>query len=129
MILRVVSGIMFLVFALCMIVQLNDPDGSLWMVIYAFPALLSAMAAFKKHTAASVLGALAYPIAFAILMPWDHIDQLGSYVSEVHMSSQASEYSREAIGLLIAGAWMAVLAVVWYRNRKTTTPQSTNATE
>lgn len=117
MILRIVSGIMFLIFGLCIAVQINDPDGSFWMVIYAFPALVSAMAVFNKFTIASVLGAIAYPVAFAVLMPWDHIDQLGAYVSEVHMSSQASEYSREAIGLLIAGVWMAVLAFAWYRKR------------
>lgn len=108
---------MFLVCLLSVIVQVNDPDGSLWIVIYGFPTLLSAMAVFRVFTAASLLGAITYPIAFAILMPWDHIDQLGAYVSEVHMSSQSSEYSREALGLLIVGVWMAVLAVLWFRNR------------
>ncbi len=117
MITRIVSGIMFLVCALCVLVQINDPDGSMWILIYAFPTLLSAMAVFHRFTVAAVLGAIAYPIAFVLLMPWDHIDQLGAYVSEVHMSSQESEHSREAIGLLIVGLWMFALSVLWYRNR------------
>lgn len=117
MVFRIICGIMFIICLLSILVQLNDTDGSLWMTIYAFPTLLSGMAVFKKYTVASVLGAVTYTLAFAILMPWGHIDQLGSYVSEVKMTSQESEHSREAIGLLICGVWMTVLAVAWYRNR------------
>ncbi len=47
---RIVYGILSLLMLLFMAVQYNDPDGLLWMGIYAIPAVWCALAAFWRQS-------------------------------------------------------------------------------
>lgn len=114
---RIAHAIFFLMFLLSIVVQYNDPDGVLWMLLYATPAAITAAAFFQHLSPLALPLALAYTITSFIWMPWDHISHLGEYVSEVHMSSPESEYSRESLGLLIGAVWMYAISVGWWRNR------------
>ena len=44
---RWLNGLFFLLMLLFIVVQFNDPDGVMWMFIYAVPMLWSAIAAFR----------------------------------------------------------------------------------
>jgi hypothetical protein len=85
------------------------------MLLYATPAALTAAAFFRHLSPLALPLGIAYCITAALWMPWDHVAHLGEYVSEVHMSSPESEYSRESLGLLISGIWMLVIAAAWWR--------------
>ena len=44
---RILCGILCLLMLLFIGVQINDPDGAIWMVIYAIPALWAGVAAWR----------------------------------------------------------------------------------
>ncbi|XP_061701881.1 transmembrane protein 220 isoform X2 [Syngnathoides biaculeatus] len=46
---RACNGMMSLFFGLATYVQINDPDGALWMFGYGVPAVLCALIGFKPH--------------------------------------------------------------------------------
>lgn len=91
-------------------VQYNDPDGPLWMAIYAIPALWTAIAAFKPHwlqsvwlkglLSTSMLGAIGGLIYF-----WPTSQRWWSV--EVWYDT---ETAREGMGMMVV---IMVLLVVW----------------
>ncbi|MBI1317720.1 MAG: hypothetical protein GC168_02080 [Candidatus Hydrogenedens sp.] len=115
---RIMAGLMVPALLLSIGVQYNDPDGPLWMAIYAFPLALAILALVKRVNVFAPLGAAAYGLAFAVWMPWGYLSHVPEYVSTVHMTSQESEWAREAIGLLICAVWMVFPAVTWWRQRR-----------
>ena len=97
-------AIVFVVFAA---VQYNDPDGLLWVGLYGFAVLASAMSAAGRHSWLPVVGLVVYAPGFVLLAPsidggWWH-----------------SEQAREGLGLLAASLWMCVLIGQWLRSRDT----------
>ena len=56
MLLRVASGVMTLLFLLCVVVQYNDPDVLLWIVIYLIPAAWAFAGAFRMPQVRSPAG-------------------------------------------------------------------------
>jgi len=79
-------------------VQYNDPDGSLWILIYAVPAIWAAIAAFKSTW-------LVNKLVHALLLVC--IATPGWWRQEVWWET---ETAREGMGMMIVAV---VLAVVW----------------
>jgi len=115
---RIAAALMVPALALSIAVQYNDPDGPLWMAIYGFPLVLAVLALFKRVNVLAPIGAVVYGAAFVYWMPWAFIANVPAYVSTVHMTSQESEWAREAIGLALCAVWMAFPAVVWLKRPK-----------
>ncbi len=90
---------MFMVFA---VVNLNDPDGWIWALIYAAVAILPFIRKIKQtplNQLALVLLVLGLLIASGILNPW--------------MPKQADdrmvnmwEHQREGLGLILGALWL-----------------------
>jgi len=115
---RIAAALMVPALGLSIAVQYNDPDGLLWAGIYGFPLALAVLALFKRVNVLAPIGAIIYGAAFAYWMPWAYIANVPEYVSTVHMTSQESEWAREAIGLALCAVWMAFPAVVWLKRPK-----------
>jgi len=101
-------------------VQYNDPDGPMWMAIYAVPALWCALAAFKRDcllskTARWLLPACAAVSAAAMVYFWPKTQ--GWWKQEVWWEV---ETAREGMGMMIV---LLVLMVVWF-----STPRSRQQT-
>jgi hypothetical protein len=117
MLLRIVSGVMALVFLLCVVVQYNDPDGMVWMAIYGAAGVLSALAALRPGRpdwrVAAAVGGIAAAWGLALFagvggrVSWPEI--FGDY----EMKTAAIEEARESIGLAIVALWCGLLA--WMR--------------
>lgn len=114
MVFRVVGALMTVLLAVAVAVQYNDPDPIPWMAIYGAAAALSALAVVRGRaplTPVAVVGVVA--------VVWGLMVARGAYgrlpLSEMfqswEMNSRGIEEAREASGLLIVAAWMAVLAV------------------
>ncbi len=115
--LRVVSIIMFVLLLLCVIVQFNDPDGLVWMLIYGYGTVVTAFAVAKRYTVFAVVGVVGYLAGFFYWLPGIVVENPTHLLTDLQMGERGVEEAREAIGLLIAAAWMLVLSIVWYRNR------------
>jgi len=112
---RIVAAVMVVLLGLSIGVQYNDSDGLLWTAIYGFPLLLAVLAIFKRVNPLAVVGVLVYTLAGMFQMPWAFVAQVPEYVSTVQMTTNESEYAREAIGLWLCAAWMLFPAVAWWR--------------
>ncbi|MCL4691611.1 MAG: hypothetical protein KJ060_03770 [Candidatus Hydrogenedentes bacterium] len=115
--LRVVSVIMLILLLLCVIVQFNDPDGLVWMLIYGYGTVVTAFAVAKRYTVFAVVGVVGYLAGFFYWLPGIVVENPTHLLTDLQMGERGVEEAREAIGLLIAAAWMLVLSIVWYRNR------------
>ncbi len=102
---RIVAGLMAIVFAGFGIVQYNDPDGVLWAVIYATPALVSLVVALGRVPLGLPALALTFSAGFAYLAP--ELFQRDWIESEV---------GRESAGLLIAAIWFFALMIAQRKN-------------
>lgn len=99
---RVAAAFMLLPLAASVVVQINDPDGLVWMLIYGYSIVVTFPAIFGLYSAWAIPGALGYLAGFAYLVPGFEAPYL------------KSELTREGGGLLIAGVWTLALAVAWY---------------
>jgi hypothetical protein len=103
----VAGGVAFVAFAW---LQLNDPDPVPWVLAYGFTAALSGVAAFRPlpPLLAGAWGAICAASAGLILWMWDgNSAPMGPESQGIF----AEEVVREAVGLGLVTAWMAVLAV------------------
>ena len=100
----------------CIAVQYNDPDAVVWMLIYGYGFVLTAMAFFGKYTHFSTLGAVAYFLGFVFVVPGWNWDTL-MLLTRPKMDTYDVELVREGIGLLIVAVWMGVLAVAGHRRK------------
>ena len=94
-----------LLFSLFAIVQINDPDPSLWVLVYS----LSAIFCFLHHKQKLINYnlALLYGILSSLYGGIILLNQIGFYNKNQMMGLQ--ETSREAIGLFIVAFWMFAL--------------------
>ena len=117
--LRWLNVIMTVMFALCVAVQYNDPDALLWILIYAYAVVVTAMAAADRYTILALIGFAGFFAGFAYLSPGLlEIDDPTELVTDIRMDSIDVEVAREAVGLLISSLWLLVLSVVWFRRRR-----------
>lgn len=96
-------------------VQYNDPDGAMWMVIYAVPAVWTAIAVFRQSALQKSLlnGLLVGCIAASaagILYYWPTTPRW--WASEVWFET---ETAREGMGMMII---TIVLLLVWISGRR-----------
>ncbi len=120
---RIVSGIMLPMFLMSIAVQYNDPDGWVWMLIYAFPALLAILGLMNEVSVAAIPMSAIFTVGAAILMPWNELGLFGEYVSQWHMKNSNAEYMREALGLFVCVAYFDFLTVVYFLRRRTAAAQ------
>lgn len=118
--LRVVSVVMLILLLLCVAVQYNDPDGPVWMLIYGYGTVVTALAVAKRYTVFAAVGFVGYLAGFFYWLPGIVVDNPSHILTDLQMGHQGVEEAREAFGLLIAAVWMLVLAIVRYRNRSRT---------
>ncbi|MFK7981808.1 MAG: transmembrane 220 family protein [Saprospiraceae bacterium] len=119
---RITNIILAILFTIFAVVQYNDPDPWLWIGIYLFMALISALAANKMYPSwilrGGMLGCL---IGLAILLP-DFIDWLSTGAESITQSMKADqphiELTREFLGLLICTITLGFL--LWQGEQKTT---------
>jgi hypothetical protein len=115
------NAVMLLLFIGFAAVQWNDPDGHLWMALYAMAAVSCALALARvlpwRLAAAVGLIALVWAVLLApgVLAHPPDVELFASY----RMMSPAVEETRELFGLLIVVAWMATLGTA---SRRQTTP-------
>ncbi len=114
---KIINGVLSLLFLVFAIVQYNDPDPWLWIALYGFVAVISAFAAFGKYNELSLrLGMLICVLGMLMLLP-DFIDWLNNGAASITGSMKAEsphiELTREFLGLAVTLA-----ALVWhYRKR------------
>jgi hypothetical protein len=120
---RYVFAALALFMLLFVAVQYNDPDGPLWMLFYAVPALWAGVAAFRPHLlavpAARPLLLLSVAAAIALtIVYWPPVDQW--WLKSVWWES---EEAREGMGLMITSiVLLAVLAASFSARSKQPLP-------
>ena len=113
---------MTLLFVFAAALQYNDPDPIPWLAIYLVAALVSLAAAAGRRAPRGVLA----PVA-VIALGWAAWIAFGGPAASEYshmfdaweMTSPAVEEAREASGLVIVAAWMAVLFIRVRRHAST----------
>jgi hypothetical protein len=114
MVFRVVGALMTVLLAVAVAVQYNDPDPIPWMVIYGAACALSALAIVRGRAPlmpAAVVGVAALVWGLMVAREAYGRSSLSEMFQSWEMNSPGIEEAREASGLLIVAAWMAVLAI------------------
>jgi len=97
-------------------VQYNDPDGPLWALVYALPALLMGVCVLRARWLEALAGrwlvtAVVVALALAAWLAWPQTP--GFWRQEVWWEEEAA---REGMGLMIAATVAAcALPVAWRR--------------
>ena len=109
---RIITIGMGIVFTFGAAVQYNDPDPFRWAGIYLIAA------AFSFLSLRNVLPWWLYATSSTIAIAWAGVVALGvdaaayrGIIGEFAMASLDIEEAREALGLIMIGLWMGVLAV------------------
>lgn len=113
----IANGVMSLLFAFAVVVQVNDPDPFAWMAIYGLACIACVLALLRRGhwlvpasvAAAAILWAVT--IAPRVLGRVPFLDMF----NEFEMRDTGIEESREMYGLLMIAAWMTVLALSAHR--------------
>jgi Transmembrane family 220, helix len=111
---RIVNAVMALVFLMAVVVQYNDPDPLRWIAIYgaAFVVSLLVWQRRRMHPAAPwFVAAMALVWSLSIMLGGPGGPNYLHMFDAWEMRSANVEQAREATGLLIVAAWMAILAV------------------
>ena len=113
MILRVVNGLMAVLFFYSVSLQVNDPDPIRWMAIYGAAGLASAFAALAPARlpwpVPALIGTVALVWSATIAPRVVGKMRFAELFGDWKMKTAVVEEGREAAGLLIVGLWMAVL--------------------
>jgi hypothetical protein len=110
---RILNALMALIFLMAVVVQYNDPDPLQWMAIYGAALVVSVLVwrRGRVHPAAPLLvGAVALAWSLSIVLGGPGGSNYLHMFDAWEMQSVNVEQAREASGLLIVAAWMAVLA-------------------
>lgn len=108
--------VIFILMLLFIGVQYNDPDGPMWMAIYAVPAIWAGLAFFRQSMMQTplMLRLLMLSILAALLgMVYFWPAEAGWWHSEVWYET---ETAREGMGMMIV---TAVLLMTWGTTRRT----------
>jgi hypothetical protein len=102
---RIISGVIALLFFTFAAVQFNDPDSFSWIFLYGYVGVMAAMAVFGKYSVSFLVPGIAiFALYFIYLIP-EVIAWIGSDDSLVGSTMSADkmyiERSREAFGLLM----------------------------
>ena len=105
------------VFVLCALLQLNDPDPVFWVFIYGLAGCACMVwdRGGLSRVQATLLSVIALFLLATIADDGTWQGGAGAALRDWEMMDQRVEPLREMGGLLLFGAWMAVLA--WRRPR------------
>ncbi len=109
---------MALLFAFAAALQYNDPDPIRWMAVYGAACVVSLLAAVVRRVlpaTALTVGVVAIAWAVWIMMGGPPVSDYSHMFDAWEMKSPSVEAAREASGLILVAAWMAVLFVRGYR--------------
>jgi hypothetical protein len=109
---RIAFVVAFLVFAVFVAVQHNDPDPLVWMPIYGAVALLSLAAAFNRYFPRLTAAVAVAFLAATLWVSPNFLHTSTAAFSSVGMLNEQHELVREAWGLLICFTW---IVVVWWQ--------------
>jgi hypothetical protein len=115
---RFASYLMAALLAVCVALQLNDPDPGRWMLMYGAAMIVAALLPAKKELvpAGFIVGALTLAwAAYLLYAVWGRME-VGDLASKMSEKGGAVEEGREAGGLAIAGVWL-VFASAFRRRR------------
>lgn len=115
---RLLDLTMALLFAFAAALQYNDPDPIRWMAIYGAACVLSLLSAFvRRILPATVLtvGLVAVVWAAWIALGGPAVSEYRHMFDAWEMKSPSVETAREASGLILVAAWMAVLFIRYRR--------------
>jgi Transmembrane family 220, helix len=111
-----IQSVMTAAFVFSVAVQYNDPDPLPWMGIYGAAAVASAWAALRPRgypwPFPAAVGTVALVWSFFLLPQVVGKVRLAELFASWEMKSPRVEVAREAGGLLIVAAWMAVTASI-----------------
>ena len=118
---KVIGIIIGLVFVSFAALQYNDPDATIWIVIYLVAAAITLLATFGKlpviilavATVACIIGAL-----YMWPEKYEGLEVGGGDIKNI-------EEAREALGLLLIGIVLFFYAIMPGRLKKDTTPLTT----
>jgi hypothetical protein len=104
--LKILNGILALIFVLFAYWQLNDPDALTWVIIYLLVAGVSAYAIFKKIERKYLLFLLSFFLIYTLsyspyILDWI-LKGMPSITEEMQAATPYIEYTREFFGLLIS---------------------------
>ncbi len=106
---KIINYVLFVLFLLFAIVQLNDPDPALWCMIYGTVSALFLLANFKKIPRLLLYTLMVTFLAFALyhfsyFMDWIEIDHKEELFGEMVYEKPYLEGTREFLGLIICAA-------------------------
>lgn len=109
---KTINIILFTIYSLFALVQLNDPDGIVWFAIYALVALVCLYAAFKSISKiflwTLIILLLAYSMFhFTLFIDYLQTDHKEEIFGEMVYQKPYLEGSREFLGLLLAALGVA----------------------
>ncbi len=104
---KTVNYILFFLFLSFAFLQLNDPDPIIWITIYAFVAMISLLANFKKIPKTILIFFLVLILIYAAfhfsyLIDWFKTDHKEELFGEMVYDKPYLEGTREFLGLLLA---------------------------
>ena len=110
---RLLDALFALLFALAVIVNLNDPDPLAWVLIYGAAAWTSFLAVLGRpsRALASAVAAVALLWAATIVPRVVGKVPFGDMFGAWEMQNAGIEESREMYGLLLIALWMAAIAL------------------
>lgn len=119
---KIVNGILAVLFVLFAVVQLNDPDPWLWVTYYLLIAVLEGMAVAKKFSQPLVYVGMAASVIFFFYYLDGVIELFTEHPAhELAYKMKADkpyiEHARESLGALIG---LVALVFVWRQGRKAT---------
>lgn len=115
---RVISYVMAALLAVCVVLQINDPDPFQWMAIYGAGALVSiALPSTRRVALVALLVGLGTAVWALLLLAevWGKVG-LSDFVGRMSEKGGAVEVQREAGGLGIQAMWLLLGAA--YRARR-----------
>ena len=101
-------------FAVCVVLQYNDPDPIRWMLIYGTAMGISILLPFDRRVATAGLAVGAIALVWAVILIsgiWGKV-ALSDIVEKMSEKGGAVEEEREAGGMLIEGVWLALASLV-----------------
>ena len=112
---RIVNALLCLLLVVFVVVQYNDPDGPIWMLIYAVPAAWAGFAALRPARLLDRLPTLGLSLCLVISIVGTVIlwpAEAGFWQREVWWNS---ELAREGMGMMVVTVALAIVALTRWR--------------
>ena len=116
---KIINGILFVLFAVFAIAQINDPDPLIWVALYALVAVVSLLANFivipRKLIHGLFIGYLLYAsFHFLYFIDFLQIENKNELFGEMVYEKPYLEGTREFLGLLLA----AIALLLQFKKKK-----------